>query len=445
MPFRGLPALRAWRAYRPFRPSRAFPLLFAGALALGMLPTAAQTPFGINGRLKVCGTKLCNQHGHPIQLRGMSTHGLQWFPWGDCLKDASLESLARDWGADILRVSVYIQEGGWATDKAKFNGMVDQIIGAASARGLYVLLDFHLLTPGDPNANLDHAKEFFERMVPLHGPRGNVLFEIANEPNGVDWARIKQYADQIVPVIRKHDKQSPILVGTMAWSSLGVSGQGPWTHIASAPIADPNLLYVMHFYAGEHKDAYRAALRAASEKLPLFVTEFGTQAASGDGGNDFASGQAWLDLMAEKKISWVNWNFSDDFRSGAVLKEGTCPNGPWTGDRLKEAGAWVQARMKTQDDFPTQASASREVGRPDAPALASRLRAAAFADGIRLGVDLDGAYTVEIRDAAGKLAASFRGEGPRRFLLPREALAPGVHAVELRQGASAAARVLAVF
>lgn len=36
----------------------------------------AQTPVSINGQLKVIGTKLYNQSGTPIQLRGMSTHGI---------------------------------------------------------------------------------------------------------------------------------------------------------------------------------------------------------------------------------------------------------------------------------------------------------------------------------------------------------------------------------
>lgn len=359
--------------------------ILASALLLSLAD--AQTPFSINGRLSVCGTKLCNQYGNPIQLRGMSTHGLQWYPWGDCLKEASLQSLVADWGADILRVAMYIQEGGWITDKGKYNGMLDNIVNAATAKGMYVIIDFHVLTPGDPMANLDNAKEFFERVVPLHGNKGNVLFEIVNEPNGVPWSRIKEYADQIIPVIRKHDTRSPILVGTMGWSSLGVSANGPWSQITSAPLSDANTLYVVHFYAGEHKDSYRTAVRAASDRLPLFVSEFGTQAASGDGGNDFASGQAWLDLLAEKKISWVNWNFSDDPRSGAVLNTGVCPNGPWTGGSLKEAGRWIQERMKTPDNFPTQPSALRT------PAKGTRPKGA-------LQVDLDRGTLRVVRTAS---------------------------------------------
>ena len=44
-----------------------------------------------------------------------------------------------------------------------------------------------------------------------------------------------------------------------------------------------------------------------------------------DGGNNFTRSQQYLDLMAQKKISWTNWNYSDDERSGAVFKTGTCP------------------------------------------------------------------------------------------------------------------------
>ena len=75
-----------------------------------------------------------------------------------------------------------------------------------------------------------------------------------------------------------------------------------------------------------------------ADYLPIFVTEWGTQTCTGDGANDVESSQQWIDLMAEKKISWTSWNFSDDWRSGAVLKTGACPNGPWTGTGLKESG-----------------------------------------------------------------------------------------------------------
>jgi hypothetical protein len=63
--------------------------------------------------------------------------------------------------------------------------------------------------------------------------------------------------------------------------------------------------------------------------------------------------QRYIDLLRQKKISWTNWNYSDDFRSGAVWTTGTCSNGPWTTARLKPAGSWIRERMlNPADDFP---------------------------------------------------------------------------------------------
>ena len=111
-------------------------------------------------------------------------------------------------------------------------------------------------------------------------------------------------------------------------------------------------MYTFHFYANSHKDSYVKALDTVSSQVPVFVTEFGTQTASGDGGNDFTTSQKFIDLMARKKISWTNWNFSDDNRSGAVFKSGTCSGSNFSGTGvLKPAGVWVRERTRTPDDF----------------------------------------------------------------------------------------------
>jgi endoglucanase len=310
------------------------------------------TPVAVNGQLAVCGVKLCNQYGNPIQLRGMSTHGLQWY--SQCVNDASLTALASDWNADIVRISMYIQEGGYETDPARFTNLVSSIIDKVTARGMYALVDWHMLSPGDPHHNLARAKTFFTEIARRHNGKRNLLYEIANEPSGVPWSRIRSYAEELIPVIRASDPETPILVGTRAWSSLGVSEGANESEVVNNPVRASNILYTFHFYAASHGDEYLNALSRAADRIPMFVTEFGTQTYTGDGGDDFAMAQRYLDLMAAKKISWTNWNFSDDFRSGAVLTEGTCPNGPYTGtSRLKPAGTWIRARIYTPDDFPT--------------------------------------------------------------------------------------------
>ncbi|MHA7056259.1 cellulase family glycosylhydrolase [Aquimarina sp. M1] len=318
--------------------------------------TWAQTsPVEQNGQLKVCGTKLCNQYNNPIQLRGMSTHGIQWYGWGDCLTESSLDVLANDWEADILRISLYVQEGGYETDPIGFTNQVSRLIEEATERGMYALVDWHQLNPGDPNSNLDNAKRFFTDIANQHKNKNNIIYDVCNEPNGsgVNWNRIKNYADQIIPVIRAIDNNAVILVGTQGWATFGVSGEGTLQDVISNPLSFDNVMYTFHFYATSHRDAYLNTLDQASDQLPVFVTEFGSQEFTGDGPNDFTMTQQFIDLMRQKKISWTSWNYSDDFRSGASWKSGTCSSGAWTSQNLKPAGSWIRDKIKNPaDDFP---------------------------------------------------------------------------------------------
>ncbi|MER7165690.1 cellulase family glycosylhydrolase [Micromonospora sp. NPDC000207] len=310
------------------------------------------TPAAVNGQLRVCGTQLCNRYGRPIQLRGMSTHGIQWY--SQCVNDASLDALATDWRADVLRISMYIQEDGYETNPRLFTDRVHDYIERATARGMYAIVDWHMLTPGDPNHNLARARTFFTEIAQRHKDKTNILYEVANEPNGVSWASIKSYAEQIIPVIRAQDPDGVVLVGTRAWSSLGLSEGSSETEIVNNPVDATNIMYTFHFYAASHGTTYLNALSRAADRLPIFVTEFGTQTSSGDGANDFTRAQQYLDLMATKKISWVNWNWSDDFRSGAVFTTGTCGGSTYAGTGvLKPAGVWIRDRIRTPDDFPT--------------------------------------------------------------------------------------------
>lgn len=311
------------------------------------VPATAQplTPLAANGQLGVCGVKLCNTDRAPVQLRGMSTHGLQWY--SQCVNDASLDALAGDWGADVMRISLYVQEGGYETDPAGFTDRVSAIIGELTERGMYALVDWHMLDPGDPYHNLERAKTFFTEIARRHNGNTNLLYEIANEPNGVPWSRIKAYAEELIPVIRAVDPETPVIVGTRGWSSLGVSDGADESEVVADPVDAPNVLYTFHFYAASHGDAYLNALSRAADAVPVFVTEFGTQTYTGDGSNDFAMAQRYLDVMAAKQISWTSWNYSDDFRSGAVFEPGTCPAGPFTTpERLKPAGEWVRDRIR---------------------------------------------------------------------------------------------------
>jgi endoglucanase len=303
------------------------------------------TPVAVNGKLSVCGVNLCNEAGTAIQLRGMSSHGLQFFP--NCVNEGSLDALRNDWNADFIRLSMYVQEGGLETDPEGFTAKVNGLVDLATEKGLYAVVDFHILTPGDPNVNLALSKKFFADVTAAHADQDNVIYEIANEPNGVSWDGIKSYADQVIPVIRKNAPDSVVLVGTRGFSSLGLTDGADEQEILDDPVDFENVMYTFHFYAASHREDRQAVVARAAKKLPLFVSEFGTQTFTGDGTNDLDSATKWLDLLRDNKISYAMWSLSDGRETNSTFKQGACAGTEFAGtDVLTESGNFMRTRIR---------------------------------------------------------------------------------------------------
>lgn len=308
----------------------------------------ASTPVSINGQLKVCGRQLCNERGQPIQLKGLSSHGLQWKGLGVCLTTPSLDAVTNLFKASVFRIAMYVQENGYETNPPKFTNDVNQLINEMTNRGIYVIVDFHILTPGDPHYNIERARKFFTDVVSANRNKNNIIYEIANEPNGVPWSRIKSYAEQIIPLIRSIDNKAPIIVGTPGWSSLGVADGRTVDDIINNPLQFDNIMYAYHFYAASHRDYNVQHFDRATNNLPIFVSEFGTMRHTGDGDNDFAMTDRYMNIMAAKKIGWVFWNYSDNSQSSGVWQIGTCSSsGPWNESRFKESGHYIKSKISS--------------------------------------------------------------------------------------------------
>ena len=291
-----------------------------------------------NGALQVMGTQLCNERGEPVLLRGMSSHGLQWY--GQFTSPGAIASTAR-WGANLFRVAMYTGEGGYLSDPRGMEEKAVAALDAAIAQDLYVILDWHILSDGDPMAHLDEAWDFFTRMARRYKDSPNVLFEICNEPNGnVTWAgQVKPYAQQVVNAIRDQGADNVILIGSPTWSQD--------VHLpAEAPVEGTNLMYTLHFYAGTHGQSLRDRAQAALDAgAPLFVSEWGTSRADGSGGVFPDEAAAWLDFLEAWGISWCNWSLCDKAETSAALRPGASPQGGWTEQDLSESGRFVFSRL----------------------------------------------------------------------------------------------------
>src|SRR5688500_1145089 len=98
-------------------------LLFLSSSSFAQYP--AGSPVAINGKLKVVGSQMVNECGKPVQLRGMSTHGPQWFQ--NCYTTSALDALVKDWGIDIYRIAMYVEEGGYVNNPSYWKTWIDNM------------------------------------------------------------------------------------------------------------------------------------------------------------------------------------------------------------------------------------------------------------------------------------------------------------------------------
>lgn len=297
----------------------------------------------VNGALRVDGTQLVDKNGHPVQLRGISTHGLAWFP--DYVNEDCFRQLHEDWQANVIRLAMYTAEyGGYCTggDREALKKLIDDGVSFAERQDMYAVIDWHILSDSNPNTYLEDAKAFFGEMAGKYAGSDHVLYEICNEPNGsTSWGEIKAYAEQVIPVIRSQDEDAVILVGTPNWSQYV-------DQAAADPIASyENIMYTLHFYAATHTDDLRGKLIGAVESgLPVFVSEYGICDASGNGAIDTAQADLWVETLDKYGISYIAWNLSNKEETSAMLKSGCGKTSGFTQEDLSESGMWVYEMLR---------------------------------------------------------------------------------------------------
>ncbi len=324
-------------------------LRYALILLLLFSVTLCSTPVSENGKLKVSGIQMVNECGNAVQLKGISSMGLQWYGIGQCLSTADMDYMANTIGIDVFRAAMYVNENGYLTDKTKYSNMVNTIVDWCEARGIYVIIDWHILNPGDPNASINDAKTFWADMSNRHKGKKHVLYEICNEPNGVNWATVKNYADQIIPIIRANDPDTIIIVGTPNWSQLG-------TDVVNNKLNYTNIMYTFHFYAATHSTSL---LTPFTDKLPIFCTEWGLSEASGTGTLDQNNANAFMSIFdgnntGGQKISWCGWSWCDKNETSAYLQAGSCGSNP---PRFTTAGNYAITKIQTNPNNWTACSA----------------------------------------------------------------------------------------
>jgi len=401
-------------------------LLVCSILVLGLTQARSQTPVEIHGQLSVSGNKIVDKNGDPVQLRGMSLFWSQWIP--KYYNASAVKWLKDDWCINVIRAAMAADSAnnGYArnatiaeTEKNKVITVVD----AAIAQGIYVIIDYHSHNAHFPK-NRAAAKQFFAEMSAKYKDVPNVIYEPWNEPifNGASNANawtttIKPYHEEIIDIIRANDPDNIIVCGTRIWSQRV-------DEAALNPIDKPNIAYTLHYYAHSHKLSLRnIALDAMDDGIALFVTEYGTCDASGDGGFNAAESKTWWAFLDEHKISYCNWSVADKEETASVLMPNAHRNGNWTEDDLTESGKLVKADLVSKCINPT--------GIEDANISASETIIFPNPFNTNFSIKRSGNFDYSILDSNGKVVD--KGTGSNN-VTTGDKLPIGMYVVKLNKG-----------
>lgn len=329
-----------------------FTFLFIGIFTFNS-SIYSQTVVEKYGRLQVNGSHVTAENGDKISLAGMSLFWSNAGDGGDFYNSQTVNHLADDWKNPIIRAALGVKETwdggtGYIDNTAAQKAKIRTVIDAAIAKGVYVIIDWHTHAA---EVYKDEAVAFFTEMAELYGNNDHVIYEIYNEPINQSWSDVKSYATDVIAGIRSKDPDNLIIVGSPTWS------QDVDKAAADPIIGDPNLAYTLHFYANTHKQFLRdRALAAMNSGIALFVTEWGTTDASGNGGYNPQESEIWLNFMIENHISYVNWTVSHKNEDSCVVSPGAGIQGLINGN-LTTSGIFIRNHLISRaetlsiDDF----------------------------------------------------------------------------------------------
>ncbi len=160
----------------------------------------------------------------------------------------------------------------------------------------------------------------------------------------------------MIPKIRREDPDNLVVAGTQTWSQ-------DVDKAAADPLPLSNVPYTLHFYAGTHRQDLRdKASIALAKGAALFVTEWGTSEANGNGILDDKETRLWWAFMERNKLSYLNWSVADKAETSAALRPGASGKGGWPLRMLSPSGRSVRDHLRKMNPRGLRAQAADPCG-----------------------------------------------------------------------------------
>ena len=267
------------------------------------------------GTLGTSGNKIVSLSSKKeVMLRGMSMF------WSDATGLQYYNKNVMKWAVENLKVDViryamgvqyYDSQGdtkGEMDPNYSYHGspdkqksVIDQMVEAAIENDIYLIIDWHSHRADKEQAE---AAPFFAEMAQKYANVPNIIWEVFNEPVNQNMGTIANYANAVISGIRAAGSKNLALVGTPRWSQMGECGG----------VSGENVGYVFHFYAASHsKGSYSGNIdKCRAQGNAVFITEWGTTTADGQGGASESATNDWISYMESNKISNCNWSLRNE-------------------------------------------------------------------------------------------------------------------------------------
>jgi len=151
-------------------------------------------------------------------------------------------------GADVIRLPINLHSMTSGAPDYRldpfFLQLLDQAVDWTEKHELYIILDNHSF---DPVADTDPAIDavlipVWTQMARHYKDRSDyILYEVLNEPHGIDAARWNVIQEKVVKAIREIDSRHSIIVGGIEYNSINA--------LFALPVYKyDNIIYTFHFY-----------------------------------------------------------------------------------------------------------------------------------------------------------------------------------------------------
>ena len=274
--------------------------------------------------VSVKGNKFINPEGKEIIFRGLAISDPDKLERQGYWNKKHFEEVKK-MGANLVRIPVH--PIGWRERTTEvYLKLLDDAVNWCTELQMYVLIDWHSI--GNLKMELFQdtyyettKKETYDfwRTISNHFEGNNtiVFYEIFNEPTqffgrlgNMTWSEWKEINEDIINLIRAHDKETIPLVAGMDWAF-------DLKSIQDEPVNAEEIGYTAHPYPFKRKKPWEPKwdenFGFAKDKYPVVVTEFGFTMEEIEKEENKGYGEAIIKYLEGKNISWVGWIFDADW------------------------------------------------------------------------------------------------------------------------------------